>query len=156
MRRTAFRLILVSPQMHNVLNMCGRRRRSPQIGARHLARRPGPGPAERRGTRRLGRWAPWWWTALVLAAIGFIAVVAADMLHRLHTTRGIFPQFANPIFDAGWDRGFAEWVGYTQLAIAALALVCVALRQRRAWTHLVLAATFVWIIIDDSFELHEN
>ena len=92
----------------------------------------------------------------MLAAIGLLAVVAADMLHRLQTTRGTFPMFTNPIFGANWDRGFAEWVGYTQLAIAALALVCVALRQRRAWTHLVLAATFVWIIADDSFELHEN
>lgn len=64
--------------------MNGQRRRSSLAGSgtRHTTRRPASGPVGPRGARRLGRWAPWWWTAL--------------------------------------------------------------------------AATFVWIIIDDSFELHEN
>lgn len=113
------------------------------------SRRPSPG-------HDLGRWAPWWWGALGFSVLALPAATAADIMHRLHTTRGIFPAFANPIFNADWDRGFGESLSYVQPVVAAVAILVAAALQRRAWTHLVLAATFLVIVADDAFELHEN
>lgn len=78
------------------------------------------------------------------------------MMHRLHTTRGLFPAFASPVFSGDRDRGVAETVGYVQLLIAAGALLHTAYHQSRGWVHYAFAAAFVLVIADDSLELHEN
>lgn len=105
---------------------------------------------------RLGRGAAWWWAAVVISVLVLGVLVVIDMMHRLENTRGIFPAFANPLFNADRDRGFAESFGYLQLVIAGAALVYTALHLHRAWIHYAITAAFLVVIADDSLELHEN
>lgn len=104
----------------------------------------------------LGRRAVWWWAAIIASVIVLAVLIGFDMLHRLNTTRGAFPAFANPLFNADRDRGFGETLGYLQLLVAAAALIYTALHLPRAWVHYAIAASFLVVIADDSLELHEN
>ncbi|GAA4391215.1 hypothetical protein AB0I45_08725 [Brevibacterium sp. NPDC049920] len=104
----------------------------------------------------LGRRAVWWWAAIIASVIVLAVLIGFDMLHRLNTTRGAFPAFADPLFNADRDRGFAETLGYLQLVVAAGALIYTALHLPRARIHYAIAAAFLVVIADDSLELHEN
>lgn len=104
----------------------------------------------------LGRRAVGWWAAIIVSVLVLTVLIGFDMLHRLNTTRGAFPAFANPLFNADRDRGFAETLGYLQLVVAAGALIYTALHLPRARVHYAIAAAFLVVIADDSLELHEN
>lgn len=106
--------------------------------------------------RQLGRWAPVWWAVLLLSILLLGTTVVLDMMYRLSQTRGIWQFIAHPFFNGEMDGSLPEVIGYGQMAVAAVALVYLGVRLGRAWTHLVLAAAMVVLILDDSLELHEN
>jgi len=58
------------------------------------------------------------WLGLALLAVDAFFLLA-DMLHRLHITRGIFPTFAHPLWEGDPDGSLLEIWGYVK-AVAGL------------------------------------
>lgn len=99
------------------------------------------------------------WALVALTVVLLIIdllILLGGVAHRLNETRGIFPAFADSLWNIDWDRGYAESFGYIQMGLAAVVLVILGLRIRRASVLFVVAAAFIVIIGDDALEWHEN
>lgn len=94
-------------------------------------------------------------TLVLLLVDGLIML--ADMVHRLNTTRGLFPAFDSLQWKASRDGSAAELFGYLQLSVAAILLSWLHLKLRPPTSaYLALAAIMALIVIDDAFQLHEQ
>lgn len=91
------------------------------------------------------------------AALALLALlVALDVaLVALHVAKPYFPALRPHFYSLEADRGLAEWYQYFKQAGIVLGLLA-CWRSAREWPFVVWSATFAWLLIDDSFELHER
>jgi hypothetical protein len=57
-------------------------------------------------------------------------------------------------FNLASNSGFGEWFEYSLTFTVALMLILLWVRDRD-WTYLTNAALFLWLVLDNSFEIHE-
>jgi hypothetical protein len=88
---------------------------------------------------------PWWVVALLTADVTLIAL---DVLQR----NGLLEDLR---FLVTHERGFGESFQYGKGTALAVGLLVVA-RSRRSVAALVVAAIFLWIVLDDALMLHER
>jgi hypothetical protein len=86
---------------------------------------------------------------LVLLLVGDLVYVA---IHLVWTETTLLN---SPLAALDVDRGYAEFFQYLKLLWAGLLLTCLGLRTRR-WGYLAWALLFLYLLVDDSFSLHEN
>lgn len=94
-------------------------------------------------------------TVAVIAALGWLAVMAGNVLYYTGPHDGALALFNSRRFNGDNDRSCPEFGGYAAMATAALALALLALRRRQlvygAW-----ALVFAVLTADDSYALHER
>ncbi|OMH35194.1 hypothetical protein [Tersicoccus sp. Bi-70] len=91
----------------------------------------------------------------IVAALGWLALMAGNVLYYTGPHDGALALFNSSRFNGDNDRSWPEFGGYAAMATAALAMLLLALRRRQAiygaWA-LVLAV----MTADDSYALHER
>lgn len=97
-----------------------------------------------------------WWSVMFLCLVLLVAMIAFDIMHRLHVTRGMFPSFDHWRFDSDADQSISEMLGYVQSLVAHGALLYLGTKLKDAWTHIVLAQTMLLVVLDDYLRLHET
>lgn len=95
------------------------------------------------------------WLGLALLAVDAFFLLA-DMLHRLHITRGIFPTFAHPLWEGDPDGSLLEIWGYVKAVAGGIALIWLWRRLHAAPVLLVAGCILFFIAADDSLRLHEE
>ena len=86
---------------------------------------------------------------LVLLLVGDLVYIA---IHLVWTETTLLN---SPLAALDVDRGYAEFFQYMKLLWTGLLLTCLCLRTRR-WGYLAWALLFAYLLVDDSFSLHEN
>jgi len=86
---------------------------------------------------------------LVLLLVGDLVYIA---IHLVWTETKLLN---SPLAALDVDRGYAEFFQYMKLLWTVLLLTCLSLRTRR-WGYLAWALLFAYLLVDDSFSLHEN
>jgi hypothetical protein len=82
----------------------------------------------------------------ILADLSFI------ILHILHVYTGLLP---DSLYSLSRDRGYAEFFQYTKELWIAVLFLALAIRQRKP-VYLIFSFLFLYFLIDDSFEFHEQ
>ena len=83
---------------------------------------------------------------LILADLSFI------FLHILHTNSSLLP---NNLFSIDKDRGYAEIFQYIKEFWVAILFFLLGIKKRKL-LYIVFSLLFLFLFIDDSFELHER
>jgi hypothetical protein len=86
---------------------------------------------------------------LVLLLVGDLVYIA---VHLVWTETRLLN---SPLAALDVDRGYAEFFQYMKLLWTVLLLGLLSLRTRR-WGYLAWALLFAYLLVDDSFSLHEN
>ncbi len=86
---------------------------------------------------------------LALLLVGDLVYIA---IHLVWTETTLLH---SPLAALDVDRGYAEFFQYLKLLWTGLLLTCLCLRTRR-WGYLAWALLFLYLLVDDSFSLHEN
>lgn len=86
---------------------------------------------------------------LVLLLVGDLVYIA---IHLVWTETKLLN---SPLAALDVDRGYAEFFQYMKLLWAALLITFMSLRTRR-WGYLAWAFLFAYLLLDDSFSVHEN
>ena len=96
------------------------------------------------------------WTPAASASLFLVLLLVSDLvyvaIHLVWTETGLLN---SPLAALDVDRGYAEFFQYMKLLWAVLLLACLSLRTRR-WGYLAWALLFGYLLVDDSFGLHEN
>jgi hypothetical protein len=83
---------------------------------------------------------------LIIADLSFI------ILHILHVYTGWLP---DSLYSLSRDRGYAEFFQYTKELWIAVLFLALAIQQRKP-VYLIFSFLFLYFLIDDSFEFHEQ
>jgi hypothetical protein len=83
---------------------------------------------------------------LILADLSFI------ILHILHVYTGLLP---DSLYSLSRDRGYAEFFQYTKELWIAVLFLGLTIHQRKP-VYLIFSFLFLYFLIDDSFEFHEQ
>lgn len=89
---------------------------------------------------------------LVLLILADAAYLILNILHSYSGWGGIL---TSPLFSLDMDRGHAEFYQYLKMFWVVVLLIFMAVR-RAPFLHLSWAALFVYLLLDDMLELHEN
>jgi hypothetical protein len=83
---------------------------------------------------------------LIIADLSFI------ILHIFHVYTGWLP---DSLYSLSRDRGYAEFFQYTKELWIAVLFLALAIQQRKP-VYLIFSFLFLYFLIDDSFEFHEQ
>jgi hypothetical protein len=87
-----------------------------------------------------------------LLALLFLADLSFIILHIFHVYTGLLP---DSLYSLSRDRGYAEFFQYTKELWIAVLFLGLAIHQRKP-VYLIFSFLFLYFLIDDSFEFHEQ
>jgi hypothetical protein len=87
-----------------------------------------------------------------LLALLFLADLSFIILHIFHVYIGWLP---DSLYSLSRDRGYAEFFQYTKELWIAVLFLALAVYQRKP-VYLIFSFLFLYFLIDDSFEFHEQ
>ena len=83
---------------------------------------------------------------MLLADLAFI------ILHIFHVFTGLLP---SSLYSLSRDGGYSEFFQYTKELWIAVLFLALAIRQRKP-LYLIFSFLFIYFLVDDSFEFHEQ
>jgi hypothetical protein len=85
----------------------------------------------------------------------YLLLLADVIFILLHLAYVYTPHLPNPYFSLSLPRSYSEFFQYTKFLWITTLFLVLAVRLRR-WIYAIFSVLFLFFLIDDSFEFHEN